>query len=147
MDQQLQLVTLGVADLAVSRRFYLAWLRGEPLLDVDEVVFFQVGHALVLGLFRAADLAADATLAPGAFGPSGPSPVSLARTVASREAVDEALDRAVAAGATVVKPGTDAPAFNGYHCYFSDPDQFLWEIAYNPGLHIDGDGRVRFGPS
>ena len=147
MDQQLQLVTLGVRDLATSRRFYLDWLQREPTLDLDEIVFVQVGYALLLGLFPATDLAADATLPPSAFGPAGPSPLSLARTVTSRTEVDETLARAVAAGATVVKPGTDAPVIDGYHCYFSDPDQFLWEIAYNPGLHMDRDGRVRFGGS
>jgi hypothetical protein len=47
----------------------------------------------------------------------------------------------------VVKPGADAPVIDGYHCDFVDPDHFLREIAYNPGLRVDRDGRVRFGPS
>jgi hypothetical protein len=37
------------------------------------------------------------------------------------------------------------PAFNGYHGYFADPDNFLWEIAYNPGLEFASNGDVTFG--
>ena len=50
MEQRLSVITLGVADLERARRFYeegLGWRRGN---DHDEVVFFQIGGA-VLALY------------------------------------------------------------------------------------------------
>jgi hypothetical protein len=145
MDQQLCLVTLGVRDLKVSRDFYVSWLQRDPTLDVEEVVFIQVGHGLLLGLFPAADLADDSSTKLQSPQAEAASPMSLAQTASSRAEVDRILARAAAAGARIVKPAQEAPAFNGYHGYFADPDNFLWEIAHNPGLRFGPDGRASFG--
>src|SRR5688500_18599637 len=62
MEQRLSVVTLGVADLERSRRFYedgLGWRRGN---DHAEVVFFQAGGA-VLALYSRHLLAEDAEVA------------------------------------------------------------------------------------
>jgi len=145
MDQQLCLVTLGVRDLETARRFYVAWLERDPTLDLNEVVFIQVGHGLLLGLFPAGELASDSGAELERPDGRTSAPMSLAQTASSASEVDRILARAVNAGARVVKPAQDAPAFNGYHCYFADPDGFLWEIAYNPGLTFAPDGWASFG--
>ena len=46
------------------------------------------------------------------------------------------------AGATLLKPAEEA-FWGGYSGYFSDPDGFLWEVAWNPGFQILEDGSVR----
>jgi len=33
--------------------------------------------------------------------------------------------------------------WGGYSGYFSDPDGFLWEIAWNPSFPIAEDGSIR----
>ena len=43
--------------------------------------------------------------------------------------VDDALAAAAAAGASVVKPAGEAP-WGGYSGYFTDPDGYLWEVAW-----------------
>lgn len=137
MDQHVTLITLGVADVAVSRRFYLDGLGWEPLLDLEgEITFFQVGHGLLLGIWDIGKLGADAG-APAAAGTS----FTLASNVDSEAAVDTAVARVRAAGGTVLKEPQWAE-FGGYHAYVADPDGHRWEIAYNPGLTIDGDGTV-----
>jgi len=57
MEQQLSLVTLGVADVARARRFYeqLGW-RG---YELEQTVFFQAGGIAVV-LWSRDQLAADA---------------------------------------------------------------------------------------
>lgn len=47
MKQRLNLITLGVADLERSRRFYeaLGWTTGAD--PGDDVVFFQAGEMVV----------------------------------------------------------------------------------------------------
>jgi catechol 2,3-dioxygenase-like lactoylglutathione lyase family enzyme len=148
MQQRLELVTLGVRDLAASRQFYIEGLGWEPNLDLDEIVFFQVGHGLLLALFSAAELEAD--VYPGVAQASRdalPEPVrfTLAHTVETEADVDKALERAVAAGGTILKNAQPA-AFGGYHGYVADPDGFRWEIAYNPGVTVAPDGRVSIVP-
>lgn len=140
MEQRLQLVTLGVAELARSRRFYSDGLGWAPVLDLAEVVFYQVGHGLLLSLFPLSDLGADA----GHAATSG-TPFSLAHVVDGERAVDVAVERLRAAGGTVLKEPQPA-AFGGYHAYVADPDGHRWEIAHNPGLSIGPDGAVSIAP-
>lgn len=141
MEQRLRLVTLGVRDLRVARAFYVDGLGWAPVLELDEVVFIPIGHGLVLSLWGAQDLADDAGIA---LPPPAPGRFALAHNVESAEAVDAFLARAVAAGGTLVKPGHQAP-WGGYSGYVADPDGFLWESAWNPGLTADPDGTIRFG--
>ncbi|MYE05932.1 MAG: VOC family protein, partial [Chloroflexi bacterium] len=54
-----------------------------------------------------------------------------AHHVGAAEAVDAAMGVAVAAGATLVKEPEEV-FWGGYSGYFSDPDGYLWELAYNP---------------
>jgi uncharacterized glyoxalase superfamily protein PhnB len=45
--------------------------------------------------------------------------------------VDRLLAEVAAGGGTIVKP-TSRADWGGYSGYFSDPDGFLWEVAWNP---------------
>ena len=50
------------------------------------------------------------------------------------------LAEAAAAGATILKPGTELPF--GYGGYYADPDGHPWEVCYNPGFPFRPDGRI-----
>src|SRR5260370_3271331 len=52
------------------------------------------------------------------------------------------LAEAEAAGATLLKPGEEA-SWGGYSGYFSDPDGFPWEVAWNPSFPMMEDGSIR----
>ena len=129
MKPKLSLVTLGVADLDRSRRFYEAlgwqcpsWEPGSP------VVFFELGGT-VLGLYGRDDLADD--VGSPLRGPGGHTAVTLAHNEPSPSDVDRALAEILAAGATEVKRPV-VTAWGGYSGYVADPDGHLWEVAYNP---------------
>ena len=139
MTQHLNLVTIGVVDLRRARTFYVDGLGWEVAFENDEVVFVHLGHALLLGLFGAADLADDAEVEPLT---PGSGSLSLARNVSTPDEVDAIIELAASVGATVVKRPQPA-AFGGYHAYFRDPDGVLWEIAHNPGFSFGPDGRPR----
>ena len=68
--------------------------------------------------------------------------VSLAYNTRNREEVETVLAEAEAAGAKLVKPAQEA-FWGGYSGYFSDPDGFLWEVAWNPSFPIAADGSIR----
>jgi catechol 2,3-dioxygenase-like lactoylglutathione lyase family enzyme len=144
MEPRLDLLTLGVPDLDAAHRFYVDGLGWEPALVVeDEVVFIQVGHSRLLALFGADALEEDSGEGPG-FGPAAAAPMSLAQNVRSEDEVRAVMASAEAAGATILKPAQRA-FWGGFHGYFADPAGFRWEVAYNPNMRVDPDGRVRIG--
>jgi uncharacterized protein len=120
MEQRISIVTLGVSDLAASRRFYLDGLGWKPVFENKEIVFFQ----------------AD----PASFGRAA---VALAHNVRTKAEVDPLIRRAAEAGATILKPAREA-SWGGYSGYFADPDGFAWEVAWNPAWKITADGSIEF---
>jgi predicted lactoylglutathione lyase len=138
MEQRVSLITLGVADLTRSREFYerLGWRRS--MAKAEGVVFFQAG-GMALALFPLHELAKDANIAPEGHGFNG---ISLAYNARNRAEVDSVLEDAKAAGAKLLKAAQEAD-WGGYSGYFSDPDGFLWEVAWNPSFPIAEDGSIR----
>lgn len=134
---RISIVTIGVADVARSAAFYeaIGWERCSS--SMDEIVWFRTADSY-LGIFGWHDLAEDARIDDESRGGFGG--ITLAINVESAEMVDEALDEAVAAGATILKPGTDLPF--GYGGYFADPDGHPWEVCYNAGFPFGPDGRI-----
>ena len=137
MEQRVSLITLGVADVARSRRFYeaLGW-RASGASQAD-VTFFQLG-GIALSLWGRAALAADANVADE----RGFSGVALAHNARTLEAVDAMLAEARTAGARILKPAQPTP-WGGYAGYFADPDGHLWEVAWNPHFALGADGSLR----
>ena len=128
-------VTLGVEDL--SEAGTSTWPWGSRHGSNEHVAFFDMGGQL-FALFNREQLAADAGVeSDDGKGMRG----SLSQNVAEREDIDRILGRAVMAGGRIVKEPS-APPWGGVRGYFSDPDGFLWEIAWNPATCIDPDGRV-----
>jgi len=138
VPQAISLVTLGVADVRASTRFYEA--LGFPLSPASvegDVSFFKTAGGL-LGLYGAEDLRTDAQAGPAAA-PGHFRGVTLAINVADRATVDVSLATARQAGATITKP-PQPTEWGGYHGYFADPDGHLWEVAHNPGWPLDERG-------
>ena len=133
MDPRISIITLGVTDLPRSVEFYRDGL-GLTLFDenTESIAFFQ-NRGTWLSLYPRQSLADDVGVSVEGSGFSG---VTLAHNVRTREDVDELLDVAVVAGATLVKSAQDT-FWGGYSGYFADPDGYLWEIAWNPHFWID----------
>jgi uncharacterized protein len=138
MEQRLSLVTLGVADLERSLRFYetLGWKRAN---ENPEVVFFQL-NGMILALWSRKNLAEDAKLSSEGSGFRG---IALAYNARSREDVDAVMAEAERAGARILKPAEEV-FWGGYSGYFADPDGHLWEVAWNPSWEVTPEGSVIF---
>ncbi|WP_207479699.1 VOC family protein [Arenibaculum pallidiluteum] len=139
MQQQVSVITLGVGDLASSRRFYCEGFGWSPVFENAEIVFYQM-NGFVLGTWLESALAADSGRAaihrPGAH--------ALAHNVPARADVQPAMDRLLRAGGRLLKAPAE-PAHGGFAGYVADPDDHAWEIAWNPRWSIAPDGRVTFG--
>jgi catechol 2,3-dioxygenase-like lactoylglutathione lyase family enzyme len=125
MTLQVTAVMLGVRDLSRAKAFYGEGLGCAIDQDYPGYASFSLGEGSPsLALYEREAAARDAGVSPEGSGFRG---VSFHYLVPSREAVDETMSKAVAAGGSVVK---DAEAAQwGYSGYFSDPDGYLWKIA------------------
>ena len=132
MEARISILTLGVSDLQRSIRFYRDGLGLPTKERTDGIAFFEL-RGTWLALYPREELAKDA-LVPAAG--SGFPGFTLAHNVASKAEVDRTLADAVRAGAKLLKPGQDV-FWGGYSGYFSDPDGFLWEIAWNPHFKLE----------
>ena len=86
MEQHINYITLGVGDLAISRRFYQDIFCWQETVDSNEnIAFFETGSALRFALFGKEALAQDAqVLVQG----SGFPCFTLAHNVGSEAEVD-----------------------------------------------------------
>lgn len=134
MDQRLSLITLGVADLVRSSAFYkaLGWKVG---FESDSIVCFQL-NGFIFSLYPRAELDKDMTRSN-----SGTGSFALAYNVREKSEVDQVLEEAVKAGASLLKPAQEV-FWGGYSGYFTDPDGHAWEVAWNEAWPIDEAGNT-----
>ena len=138
MQQQMSCVTLGVVDIARSRRFYAEGFGWKPVFEQADIVFYQM-NGLMLGTWLLKSLEDDmqrSTVRPGGF--------SLAHNVAGKDEVQPVLDRLAQCGGRILR-AADAPPHGGFRGYVADPDDHAWEIAWNPGWPISPEGYVTWG--
>lgn len=140
MQQQISVITLGVSELARSRKFYVDGFGWSPIFENEEIIFYQM-NGFVLGTWLTSALETDmqrsGLMRPGAF--------ALAHNVAAQAHVEPLLARLVAAGGQLLRAG-DAPVHGGFRGYVADPDEHGWEVAWNPAWSISKDGHVTFAP-
>ena len=139
MQQQISVITLSVADLARSKRFYVDGFGWSPIFENEEIVFYQM-NGFVLGTWLDGGLEDDmqrtGLARPGAF--------SLAHNVGAQDQVQPLIDQLASAGGRILRQA-DAPPHGGVRGYVADPDDHAWEIAWNPAWQIDDQGLVTFG--
>lgn len=140
MKPCVSVLTLAVADLERSLSFYRDGL-GLPTagivgreFDHGAVAFFDLSGGLKLAIWAQEDLAHDTGLP---MLPVSPTAMSIGHNVSRREEVDDIIETARHAGASIVKPAQNT-FYGGYAGYFQDPDGHLWEIVWNPGMLAAG---------
>ena len=141
MESRLTIITLGVADLTASEHFYnqvFGWPKAES--SNENIIFFTL-NGLQLALYPRQKLAEDAGLSEGGQGFAG---FSLAHNLRSTDDVDLLFEHFKNLNVPIIKPPQKV-FWGGYSGYLSDPDGYLWEIAYNPYLSLDEAGNISGG--
>ena len=136
MKPRITIITLGVDDLDKSLTFYRDGL-GLPTqgiigqeFEYGAVVFFDLQNGLKLALWPRKSIAHDTQIPVQS--PSA-TEFTLAHNVSSKEEVDMVMEQAKEAGAKIIKSAQDT-FYGCYAGYFQDPDNHVWEIAWNPQL-------------
>lgn len=128
MEQKLSFVTLGVKDLKRAADFYehqFGWKRSA--MSDENILFFEL-KGTQLALYNREALAEDATVDAKGEGFAG---ITFSYLAGSETEVDELIAGFRERGVTIVKEPQKV-FWGGYSSYLSDPDGYLWEIAFNP---------------
>jgi catechol 2,3-dioxygenase-like lactoylglutathione lyase family enzyme len=136
MDPHIHVITLAVLDLDRALEFYRDGLgletrgvvatefTGDESAPAGAIVIFELADGLLLALYPRTELAKDANIS---IEPPAAGGFSIGHIVGSKAEVDDLLQRAQAAGATLTDRPHDRP-WRIYSGYFRDPDGHLWEI-------------------
>ncbi len=139
MKQHLHIITLGVRDFKTSFEFYSKTLDWKPSKNSnDDIAFFQAGE-VVLAIYPREKLAEDAMVSAEGHGFSG---ITLAYNAHSESEVDEVITNLRSKGVKIVKE-PQRVFWGGYSSYFADPDDYRWEVAYNPFFAFDENGNLK----
>lgn len=74
---------------------------------------------------------------------SGFSGFTLAYNVEKKEDVDKVIELVKNAGGKIIKEPQNV-FWGGYHAYFSDLDNYLWEVVWGPDFQFDENGLLKF---
>ena len=137
MKPYVTLITIGVDDLERAVAFYRALgLRTEGIVGAEyehgAVAFFDLQPGLKLAIWPRKSIAHHSGLKAGK---PAPAEFMLAHNVRSKAAVDAVMKDAKKAGAKILKPAA-RQFWGGYAGTFQDPDQHLWEVAWNPDWKV-----------
>ncbi len=129
MKPKISLVTLGVSDFQKSFDFYAKGLGFIPhnYKDGEVYAMFEM-EGTWFSIFPIDLLSKDVGVECAI---SHSQSIILEHNVESKSKVDEVVALGVKVGGKLVKTPQKA-AWGGYSGYFSDPDGYLWAVAYNP---------------
>jgi uncharacterized protein len=139
IPQRVSLITIGAFNLPVLRTFYknLGW--DETDISSDNYAAFKTA-GVILSLFPIKELAKDAgVLMPQSFDVY--RGVTFAINVDKPEQVDTTIEAVRKVGGKILREPSDA-FWGGRTAYFSDPENNLWEVAWNPTAVFDERGAM-----
>ena len=139
MKPRITFITLGVDDLEQSLVFYRDGLRlptqgivGQEF-EHGAVAFFDLQNGVKLALWPRTSIAHDANIP---LQPPSATELTIGHNVGSKDEVDVVMEQAKRAGAKIIKPAQET-FWGGYAGYFQDPDDHVWEIAWNPEMKVE----------
>lgn len=136
---RMSMITSGVADLDRATAFYEQVLATPRNKTHDGVRFIEL-PGVWLSLYPLAELAKD--IAPDvAATRSGFAGFSLAYNAPSEVEVREIFARVSTIGGRIVKQ-PEATFWGGFSGYFSDPDDYYWEVGYGAMFSFDEQGAL-----
>lgn len=134
---RINLICLGVGDVARSRAFYERTLGFETPNKEENpsIVFFDNGGTK-LELYPLHLLAKDISKDTPPQPARGFAGITLAYNAKEKSEVDAVFERVESLGGTIAKM-PETVFWGGYSGYFCDPDGYYWEVAYADSWKFD----------
>lgn len=139
MEPRISIITFGVADMERSFQFYCNLGFAPVGKPEDGIVFFKTTGTR-FAIYPVNRLAEEVE-GDFAAGTTGFLPFTVAHNARQKDEVDEILKLAEYAGGRIEKTAQDV-FWGGYSGYFSDPDGYLWEVAYADSWNFNDDGSL-----
>ena|SRR2546423_6914505 len=139
MEPRISIITLGVADVDRSVKFFRDGLGFPTSAKTGDPIAFFATAGTRLAVYPLERLAED--IGPQIKPVRGFSGVTLAHNVRTKEEVAEVLALAERAGGKIIKPAQDV-FWGGHSGYFSDLDGYYWEVAWAPASQFDESGSL-----
>ena len=127
MNAHVSAILLGVKDMDRSKKFYTDGLGWKVEVDYHISVFFVSNGGSLVGFYGRDGLAQMVGLKPEGNGFNG---IVFNYVVRSEGRVNEILEQAKQAGATILKPAAKLQ-WGGYGGVFADPDGYIWSIGFS----------------
>jgi len=140
---RLNIICLGVRNMEKAITFYRDGLgfKTDEKSNNPAVVFFSTSGTK-LELYPLELLAQDISNDNPPAISSGFGGITLAYNAKTKEEVQEVIELARKAGATIVKEPQDV-FWGGFHAYFSDLDGYYWEVAWGPDFEFDENDMLK----
>ncbi|MDP4162317.1 MAG: VOC family protein [Bacillota bacterium] len=139
VPQRVSLITIGAFNLPLLRKFYKSLGWEETEISSDNYSAFKTA-GVILSIFPIEELAKDAGVT---FNQSADTfrGVTFAINVDKPEQVDTTIGKIKELGGKILREPSDA-FWGGRTAYFSDPENNLWEVAWNPTSVFDERGAM-----
>ena len=140
---RLNIITLGVKDMKRSLQFYKGLGFETEVQEEDKlsIVFFK-NEGTRLAIYPLEALAIDISLEDPPKKTKGFTGITIAYNVKEKEEVDATIDLAVSLGGTLLKK-PEQVFWGGYSGYFSDPDGYVFEVAYSESFEFDANNMIK----
>lgn len=135
---RLNLITLGTKDIVKSHAFFKKLGFKTAIRGPEEnpaIIFFQ-NEGSKISLYPLEELVKDIDPENPPETASSFSGITLAYNAKSKQEVDNVLELAKSAGATIKKEPKETD-WGGYGGYFTDLDGYYWEVAYGEDWEFD----------
>lgn len=139
IPQRITLLTIGAANVPVLRAFYQSLGWEETEISSDSYAVFKTAGVL-LSIFPIEELEKDAgvsfSVSTGSY-----KGFTMAINVEKPEEVDRVMEAIKKVNGKIVKEAGEA-FWGGRTAYFADPENNLWEVAWNPTSVFDERGAM-----
>lgn len=137
MEHRISVLTIATKDFSAMKKFYEQTFDWEPLVGNDGIVFYKL-NGFLLSLCDKETLSDFVNIDRN--GKTGRT-MTIGYNVDSADEVKKLYTKLKEKRVNIIKEPSELP-FGGLFFYFTDIEQNIWEISYNPYIKFDKENNI-----